>query len=87
MSYTAVAAYFNKSLDVKSGISSEVTFNSQVVVDIITDKSDLFLGQIFAAGVRIDAGSGEDLVGRAYTYTENIGKSVFQKSYPGITNL
>ena len=77
MSYPTVTADLNKSLDVKSGISSQVTFNGQVMVDIITDKSDLFLCKILATGVRIDACGGEYLVGRADTYTENIGESLF----------
>jgi hypothetical protein len=59
----SVAADFGKALDVHSNFTAKVTFYQVLALNDFTEFLNFFVGQISAAGIRIDACLLEDLVG------------------------
>ena len=62
MTDSAVAVYFDKSLDVQSNVSSKVALNFQILIDIVTDFSNVVFCQIPYTGVGIDARCFKDII-------------------------
>ena len=56
MTDTAVAVNFYKTLDVESNVTAKVTFYNVVVLDLVTELSNLIFSEVLSAGVGIDAG-------------------------------
>ena len=74
MSDTAVAVDFNKTLDIESHVTAEVTLDHVVVLDLITQLGNLLFGQILGTGIGIDASLHKDIVGALASNTVNVGK-------------
>ena len=75
MTDASVAADLNESLDIKSDITSEVTLYTAVVVNVLSELGDIFLGQVSDAGIRINSCCCEDIVRSLAADTENISKA------------
>ena len=74
MTDTAVAVYFYETLNVHRGLAAKLTFNRIVVLDFVTKLSDIVVGKVLCAGVRIDAGSRKDLLRTRKADAVNIGQ-------------
>lgn len=61
MAGSSVAADLDETFDVKSGVSAEIALNDAVFVNVISQQGRLVLGQVFHAGIRVDACSFEDV--------------------------
>lgn len=75
MAHTAVAADFNKSLNVERDIAAEVALNRAVVVDIFSELRCVVLGQVSYADARVNAGSSADILRCLAADAEDVGKS------------
>ena len=64
MAQAAVAANLNQTLDIQADLTAQVTLDVVVALDDFTQLSSLFFGQVLNAGIRIDTGLSQDLVGR-----------------------
>lgn len=51
MAHTAIAVNFNESLNVKCSVSAQITFNIQVLLNVITNFGNLILGKISATSI------------------------------------
>ena len=56
MSYSAVAADFGKTLDVKSDFTMQITLGLNIVLYITSDCVNLIFGKIFNSDIRINSG-------------------------------
>ena len=63
MAQAAIAADLHQALDVHAHLTAKVALHLEVMVNVITDFTDVLLGQILDAGVRVDAGRLNDLIG------------------------
>ena len=61
--HAAVAADLGQALDVHRHVTAEVALHSVAVADDLAQLGLIFLGQILHAGVGVDSGLGQDLVG------------------------
>ena len=61
MAHTAIAVNFNESLNVKCSVSAQITFNIQVLLNVITNFGNLILGKISATSIGINSGCLYDL--------------------------
>jgi len=71
----AVAVDLDHSLDIHTDFTAEVTLDVVVVFDLLTELGDFLLGQILGAGIGIDTGYLEDLLGGGSADAVNIGQS------------
>ena len=58
-------------------LAAQVAFHDEVVVDALTDLCFFLIGEVFHAGVRIDAGSRKDLLRTRKADAVNIGQRYF----------
>ena len=78
MAHAAVALDLGQTLDVQSHVTTQITFDEDVVfVDIITDLGLILGRQILDAGIRVNSGTGENFVGSALTDTVNVSQTNF----------
>ena len=76
MAHTTVALNLGQTLDVKRDVTAQVAFHHDVVfVDVVTDLGLFISGQILDAGIRVNSGTGENLVGSGLTDTLNISQT------------
>jgi len=71
----AVAVDLDHSLDIHTDFTTEVTLDVVVVFDFLTELGYFLLGQILGAGIGIDTGYLEDLLGGGSANAVNIGQS------------
>ena len=70
MAHTTVALDLGQTLDVKRDVTAQIAFYHDVVfVDVVTDLSFFISSQILDAGIRVNSGTGENLVGSGLTNT------------------
>ena len=77
MSDSTIAIDLNKTLDIEGNLTTELTFYSVVVFDLVTKLCDLIICKILRTLIGIDAGLSKDVLGALKTDTVNIGKSDF----------
>src|SRR5699024_5068838 len=77
MTNSPVTSDLDKSFNVKSDVSSEISLNGKVFIYIFTKFSDFLVVKIFRSRVRIYTCRREYFVGLTYAYSVNISKSVF----------
>ena len=77
MADAAIAADLHHALDVQRNIAAQIAFDLQIVLDVFTDLVDILLGQVLHAGVRVDAGSGENLLRGFHADAEDVRQSDF----------
>src|SRR5699024_1832501 len=82
----AVAADFNQALDIQTDFAAQVALNIVVAVDHFTQLSGFFFGQVLYAGVRIDTGLLQDLVGRLAANAEDVGQADLHALLAGKVN-
>ena len=75
MTNAAVAADFDKSLDIECCFSSEITFDLNVVVDVFTELGNLVLCEVFNSRVGINTGSRNNIVCGLGTYTVDVSET------------
>ena len=76
MAHTTVALNLGQTLDVKRDVTAQIAFYHDVVfVDVVTDLSFFISSQILDAGIRVNSGTGENLVGSGLTNTINISQT------------
>ena len=75
MTDAAVAVDLDHSLDIHTDFTTEVTLDVVVVFDFLTELGYFLLGQILGAGIGIDTGYLEDLLGGGSANAVNIGQS------------
>ena len=75
MAKAAVAADLHQTLHVLGNLTMEVALDGEVVLDVVTQLRELFLGEIVGAGVRVDAGFREDLFGGREADAVDIGQT------------
>ena len=63
MTDAAVAADLGQALNVHRHVAAQVALNSVLVADNLTQLGLIVLGEVLHAGVRVDPGLGQDLVG------------------------
>ena len=55
MPQASIGADFLQPFDIQLHLATQITFNPVVAVDVVTQGSDLSLGQILYAGIWIDS--------------------------------
>lgn len=65
MTQTAIAADLHQALHVLRNLAMQVAFDLEVLLDVVAQLREVFLGKVLHANVGIDAGSGDDLFGRS----------------------
>ena len=75
MTQAAVAADLGETLDVHRHVAAEVALHSVAVADDLAQLSLVGLSQILHAGVGVDTGLSQDLVGAGAPDTKDIGKA------------
>ena len=76
MAHTTVALDLGQTLDVKRDVTAQVAFHHDVVfVDVVTDLGLFISGQILDAGIRVNSGTGENLVGSGLANAVNISQT------------
>ena len=84
MTDSAIATDLGQTLDIESGLSSEVAFHQEVMVNSLTELGFFLVRKIFHSSVRIDTGFFENLfcagsadavdIGPAYLYSLIFGQ-------------
>ena len=84
MTDSAIATDLGQTLDIESGLSSEVAFHQEVMVNALTELGFFLVRKIFHSSVRIDTGFFENLfcagsadavdIGKAYLYSLIFGQ-------------
>ncbi len=84
MADSTIAADLGQTLDIQSGLSSEVAFYQEVMVDAFTELGFFLIRKIFYSSVRVDTGFFENLfcagsadavdIGKAYLYSLIFGQ-------------
>ena len=72
MTHATVAANFDQTLDVQRCISSQVTLNHEVLVDILSELGFVLESQVLDTGVGVDTSGGQNIVSCLTTDTEDI---------------
>ena len=75
MTHATVAANFDQTLDVQRCISSQVTLNHEVLVDILSELGFVLESQVLDTGVGVDTSGGQNIVSCLTTDTEDIGET------------
>src|SRR3972149_6531794 len=78
----AVAADVNQPLDVHLDLAAQVALHHVVLADVVAQRGDLRLGQIFYPGVGIDPRRGNRLPGTGIAHPVDVGQP---DDYPSIT--
>ena len=76
MAHTTEALNLSQTLDVQRNVTAQVTFYHDVVfVDVVTDLGFFISSQILDAGIRVNSGTGENLVGSGLTDTIKLSQT------------
>ena len=75
MTDTAVAADFNESLDIESGLTAKVTLDLAVMIYILTKLRDVILGQVLDSYIGINSCCGDNIACGFATDAVDIGQS------------
>ena len=75
MPQAAVAADLGQALDVKRGLTAQVTFHDVAVVDALTQLGFFLIGEVFYSGVGVDPGCLQYLVCAGSADTIDIGET------------
>ena len=86
MTNASVAAYFNKSLDIESNISSQVALNHKVVVNVVTELSNIVFAEVLDSCIRVYTCVCENNIRRFTTDTVDISESDFNSLILGKVN-
>ena len=87
MANTAVALDLHQALDVQRHVAAQVAFHDDVVlVQVLTDQTFLLSGQVLHAGVGIDVGSRQDLLGGAGANAIDVSQAYFDPLFAGQVN-
>ena len=87
MANAAVRLDFNKALDVQCDVTTQVTLNDDVgLVDIITDLGFFLAGQVFDAGIGVDASGSQNLVRSGAADSVNVGETYLNPLLAGQVN-
>ncbi len=73
----SVAADLSKTLDIHSGLTAKITFYRVVFSDFLAELLDFIIGEIAAAGVRIDTCLCKDLICGFAADSINVGEADF----------
>ena len=65
MTQTAIAADLHQALHVLRNLAMQVAFDLEVLLDVVAQLREVFLGEVLHADVGIDAGIGDDLLWRS----------------------
>ena len=74
MTEAAIAADLHQALDVHGNLTAQVALNLQVVVNVVTDLTDILFGQVLNARIRIDTGRLDDIVRNLAANAVDIGQ-------------
>ncbi len=77
------AADLDLALDVVLDVAAQVTFDGEVLVDVVTDLVDLVLGQVGDLGVGVEVEIGADLLRRGQADAEDVGERDLQPLFAG----
>src|SRR4029453_7953475 len=58
--------------DVGRDLASQVTLDLDVRLEVVAQGDEVVVGQVLDAGVRVDAGRGQRLVGAGATHSEDV---------------
>ena len=83
MAQATIAADLHQALDVHGNLTAKVTFNLEMMVDVVAQLTDVFLGQILDAHIGVDAGGGDDLVCGSTADAVDIRQGDFNAFLPG----
>ena len=72
-----VASNFNKTLDIKLYAGAKVAFYHNILVNVFSESRFISLGEVRYAGVGVDSGSLEDVVGGLTADAVDIGQTDF----------
>lgn len=86
MTNASVAADFNKSLNVESNVSSKVALNHEVVVDIVTELSNIVFAEVLDSDIRVYTCVCENFIRRFTAYSVDISESDFNSLILGKVN-
>ena len=86
MAHTAIAVNFNESLNVKCSVSAQITFNIQVLLNVITNFGNLILGKISATSIGINSGCLYDLSSSGTADTIDVSKADLNSLVVGQVN-
>ena len=86
MTQATVAADFGEPLDVHRGLTAQVTFDGVLVLDDFTELCFVIFGQVLDAGIRVDTGLCQDLLGSGQANALDIGQSNFNSLFAGQVN-
>ena len=86
MTDATVAADFAQALDVHSGLTAQVTFDGEVMLDCITQLSFLLLSQILNTDVGIDLSHFQNLCSACRSDTIDISQGNFNPLVTGKVN-
>src|SRR4051812_49861645 len=75
MAKAAVAADLHQALDVLAALATQVALDDVVAVDDVAELRDLVIGEVADLAVRLDAESGEDLVGSGAPDPVDVGQA------------
>ncbi len=77
MPQTAVAADLHQTLDVHLSLAAQVAFHRQVIDDVVTQRSDLGVGQLAHTSIRTDLGRLQNFLRSFQADAINIGQANF----------
>ena len=86
MTDATVAADLHQALDVQRNFTTEVTFDLQVVLDVIAQLADVGLGEILHASVGVDAHFRQHLLRSLQTDAVDVGQAVLHSLFTGHVN-
>jgi len=75
MTKAAIAADLHEPLDVLARLTTEVTFDLEVPVDVLTQSNDLFFREVAHTSVRADAGLAKDRLARGEPNPKDVGQA------------
>ena len=74
MTKTLVAADLDLAADVGGHLTAEVTLDLEVLVDPVTQLDQVVVDEVLDAGVLVDTGGSDGLLGARATDTEDVGQ-------------
>ena len=86
MTHAAIAADFHKALDIERYVTAQVALHLEVMLNVFAQLADFVLGEILYAGVRIDAGFGNNLLGSGQADAIDVGQAYFHALLSGQVN-
>ena len=77
MTEATVAANLHQTLDVLGGLTTEVTLDGEVSIDVVAELDGLLLGEVADTGVRVHAGGSADLLCAGQTDAIDVSQTNF----------